>query len=317
MIAWLLFVIYLNFLQVPKILEKRPQFGTRYLKEGDDVYSYNAWDNVEWDENQQKAAEEIICQHLASKMSLADYEKIEENADQYWNEFYSIHSDKFYKDRHWLFTEFPELSFDTSNIDVKSTPILEENVILEVGCGVGNTIFPILQHNQNANIRIYGCDFSATAIEIFKNNEAYDPNKCTAFVYDITSEEELPVAENSVHVILMIYVLSSVHPEKMKFVIQKLHRYLKPGGLILFRDYGRYDLSQLRFKKGRCITDNFYARGEGTLVYFFDTEEISQMFSSCGYDVKQIICDKRLQVNRRKQLKMYRVWIQGKFMKPI
>ncbi|XP_071584430.1 tRNA N(3)-cytidine methyltransferase METTL2A isoform X1 [Heliangelus exortis] len=353
--------------------ERRP-FGRRFLTDPSRLFQHNAWDHVEWSEEQEASARSQVEENSSEVLPQEKQEEYEVNAKRYWDDFYKIHENGFFKDRHWLFTEFPELAPQRiPNPTGDSVPLLRnpeeakseglgscENGhcplqsragnefsllktspakkicteelnprggdypgssasyrILEVGCGAGNTVFPILQTNNDPGLFVYCCDFSTTAVELVQNNAGYDSSRCFAFVHDLCNDQSpFPMPEGSLDVVILIFVLSAILPEKMQCIVNRLSQLLKPGGMILLRDYGRYDLAQLRFKKGQCLSDNFYVRGDGTRVYFFTQDELNHLFTTAGLEKIQNLVDRRLQVNRGKQLTMYRVWIQCKYRKP-
>ncbi|NWY50473.1 METL2 protein, partial [Chionis minor] len=359
--------------------EQRP-FGRRFLTDPARLFQHNAWDNVEWSEEQEASARNKVQENSSQLLPQDKQEEYEVNAKRYWDDFYKIHENGFFKDRHWLFTEFPELApnrnpsqngdsvhefgnKEESNNEgrgscengycsletraenqlnmIKSTPKVCTEVlatqnysklnqrdgdypgssasyrVLEVGCGAGNTVFPILQTNNDPGLFVYCCDFSTTAVDLVQSNAEYDSSRCFAFVHDLCNDQSpFPMPDESLDIVILIFVLSAILPEKMQCIVSRLSRLLKPGGMILLRDYGRYDLAQLRFKKGQCLSDNFYVRGDGTRVYFFTQDELNDLFTTAGLEKIQNLVDRRLQVNRGKQMTMYRVWIQCKYRKP-
>lgn len=132
---------------------------------------------------------------------------------------------------------------------------------------------------------------------MLQENPLYNSERCQAFVWDITQATD-KVPECKLDFIFCIYVLSALPPEKTQTAINNLVKLLKPGGMLMLKDYGRFDLTQLRFKSNRFIRDNFYARGDGTLVYFFSDDELHSMFEEAGLTKVQNTVDKRLTVNR-------------------
>lgn len=284
------------------------KFGERYLKNDDDVWAHNAWDHVEWGEEQRIEAEEKLALQKQDPVKDFDKQRYMSDPARYWDLFYRNNKDNFFKDRKWLKVEFPSLYEATQNNAGAKT-------IFEVGCGAGNTLFPVLSTNENPDLKIIGADFSKRAVEIVRESENFDPNHAEAWVWDLANEEnELPgnMQPESVDIVVMIFVFSALAPEQWATAVKNLKKLLKPGGTILFRDYGRYDLTQVRFKKGRLLDDNFYIRGDGTRVYFFTEEELEEIFGKTFNTVK-IATDRRLMVNRQRRLKMYRIWLQAHF----
>ena len=267
-------------------------------------------DDVEWSEEMLENAEAILQAHRASAADKATESNEAEDKSKAWDEFYDTH-DRFFKDRKWLPSEFPEL-FDAARHQN------EELVVLETGCGAGSTCVPILRAVDNPKLKVYCCDISSAGVGLLQQRlEEMNETRCEAFVADICekNKSDWPVKDESVDFLILMYTLSALNPDTMQETIQSLSKLLKPGGMIFFRDYHKYDLAQLRFNKNQCLGENFYRRQDGTTTYFFTSEQIRSLFTSSGLEEISNYVDKRLLVNRKRNLKMYRAWLQCKYRK--
>ncbi len=184
-------------------------------------------------------------------------------------------------------------------------PDAPATTVVELGAGAGNTAFPILVNNRNPRLKLFAYDFSRKAVELMRADPRYDGGIMKADVWDVAAppsiapesvrgnedtEEDIDptlppgLTEGCVDIVLLIFVFSALSPAQWTHAVRNIHRLLRPGGEVLLRDYARGDLAQVRFRKGRYMDENFYVRGDGTRVYFFDRDELARIWSDCEWD---------------------------------
>ncbi|XP_055668074.1 tRNA N(3)-methylcytidine methyltransferase METTL8, mitochondrial isoform X2 [Falco peregrinus] len=267
--------------------------GSRILTDPSKVFEHNMWDHMQWSQEEEENAKEKVAENSLVKVQWEDQDKYEREASKYWNEFYKTHKNNFFKDRNWLFLEFPEIlpekrrqelkteerssehtKINSTNSFLHKNEMFEEGEkywkkndgggstavqgyvynkkqekspadnpqgkvcggelgrlesfpgsdatyrILEVGCGAGNSVFPILKVLCNIpGTFLYCCDFASGAVELVKSHSSYNSAWCSAFVHDVCDDAlPYPFPDEILDVILLVFVLSTIHPDRSLLV---------------------------------------------------------------------------------------------------
>lgn len=257
--------------------------------------------DFEWNETFEKEAQDIINNNPDNMESLTSFI---DTQSKNWEKFYKFNKTNFFKDRHYILEEFQELKNDKR----------EKITLLDMGCGVGNSFYPLIIRVPNLYVNAF--DFSKRAVNMAKTHEIYEKEKHRINLFDLDLvKDDIPYKNNDYGILM--FVLSAIKPEEHEKVIKKISEVINKDGILYFRDYARYDMAQLRFaqRKKNKVGENLYMRKDKTLSYFFDKNEIEKLFEKYGFSVvnSNLIC--RLIENRKENKKMHRLWLQIKFKK--
>lgn len=269
-----------------------------------DASTFTVWSVDEFNDSRMEEALLRIAAVGAPLPPFA-YFKHGSGAQRAWDKFYHTHAERFFKERHYLERDFPSL------LEAASRPIS----LLEIGCGTGAAFFPLLA--SLPRLTVTACDLSKHAIANIRSNPLYSSTgRVCAFVHD-AAEGDLLLACQREHelagvqrlqqdgvgdslegkqavdacgrfdCVLLLFMLSAMPPEAHAPILADAARCLKPGGLLLVRDYGWLDEAQLRFPKGSKLDPEgrLCVRGDGTLAYYFQPVELAAHAAQAGLEV--------------------------------
>eukprot|EP01040_Poterioochromonas_malhamensis_P003214 gene3214-3426_t len=238
---------------------------------------------------------------------------VEEGEKASWNQFFQHHSTgQIYKPRRYILPEFNHYL---------SLPHI--HCLVEVGCGYGCTMLPILQALVPgcASLRYIATDYSREALTILEANPAcqsFSTHIVTA-QWDIASSSFPAITlpdPISPDLILCIFTLSAVPPSQHLQTLFHLKQLLTPPRTderkkyLLFRDYGVYDFSMLE-KHVIRHEEFFFRRLDGTICYYFSLEYLQKLAEEAGFEVLELSYATVINHNRKTGEKLHRVFVHA------
>ena len=217
----------------------------------------------------------------------------------------------FFKERRSLLQEFPLLA--TGSLRV-----------LEIGCGTGSSVLPLLRGNPDASV--HASDPSAAAVAQMRRqvDAAGFGGRLTSEVQaDASGSPCAAVAPASFDVAMAVYTLSAVPgADGDGALLAATAAAVRPGGAVIVRDYGMYDMRHLsdakssqRVAGGRDAGSEFLRVG-GMYRRYYSLEGLAALAARAGLVVEEsrYLCV-RLR-NERRKLTMDRVYVHAVLRKP-
>ncbi len=275
------------------------------------------WEIAPWTKQDEIEAEALLQRNL-EKCSLSSLDNhVNDDDGEAWDKFYHDNGTRFFKDRHYFRKAFPHEFGKEGPIGTKTW--------VELGCGVGNACLPFLEDAETPWKTIHALDISAEAVALLQKDSRFI--KCNnstdgtgrsihGHVCDISKSFPDPCV-GVADVTTLIFCLSALDPDDMPHAARHVASSLKPGGILVVRDYGRYDEAQMKLgvSRNKRIKDNFYRKHDGTKCYYFTLEDLDKLFVDAGLQVLELYYLRRIYGNKASGETRRRIWVQGRFIK--
>lgn len=149
-----------------------------------------------------------------------------------------------------------------------SLPVLPDNsIVLELGCGNGKNLPGMIEKGWN----IYAMDYSVTALQLCR------PVVGNAGRVNLVAGDAvyLPFRDSVIDAVFSLHVAGHLTGPGRTLFTREVLRVLRPGGQIIFRDFGTEDF---RCGKGEMTEPGTYRRGTGSSTHYFTEDEVTRLF---------------------------------------